>query len=108
MSLESVQEIIGRAVVDTEYRQLLFSDLDKAIVGYELDENERNALAGLKQEKFDLIAKELEERVSRGGLNIAADILKPVPAHSFKVEFKSEDMNLLNRLFNSNLWSNRG
>ena len=104
MSLENVQEIIGRAVVDSEYRQLLFSDLDKAIEGYELAENEKNALAGMKRENFDLIANELEERVSRGGLNIGVDVLKPVPAHRFKVEFNMEDLNLLNRLFNENLW----
>ena len=104
MSLENVQEIIGRAVVDSNFRELLFSNLDKAIEGYELAEHEKNALAGMKRESFDMIANELEERVSRGSFSLGTDIAKPIPANRFKVEFNLDDLNLLNRLFNENLW----
>ena len=67
MSLESVQTIIGRAVMEAEYRELLFSEPDKALEGYELTEEEAAALKGLERENFDAVAGELEERISRAG-----------------------------------------
>lgn len=68
MSLESVQTIIGRAVMEPEYRELLFSDPDAALGGYDLSEKEKAALKGLEREKFDEVASELEERISKAGL----------------------------------------
>lgn len=68
MSIESVQEIIGKAVVDGEYRELLFSEPGKAIESYDLTEEEKSALKGMEREKFDSVASELEDRISRGGL----------------------------------------
>jgi hypothetical protein len=67
MSLESLQEIIGRAVTEPEYRELLFSEPDKAVEGYELTEEEAASLKKLQRDKFDAIAGELEERISRAG-----------------------------------------
>jgi hypothetical protein len=67
VSLENVQTIIGRAITEAEYRELLFSDPDKALEGYELTEEEAAGLKGLEREKFDAVASELEERISRAG-----------------------------------------
>jgi hypothetical protein len=67
MSVESLQEIIGRAVMEPEYRELLFSEPDRALEGYELTEEEASALKRLHPEKFDAVASELEERISRAG-----------------------------------------
>ena len=75
MSLESVQTIIGRAVMEPEYRELLFSDLDKALEGYELTEEEAAALKGLERKKFDAVAGELEERISRVG-GVGKEVLR--------------------------------
>jgi hypothetical protein len=71
MSIENVQKIIGRAVVEPEYRELLFSEPEEALEGYELDEKEAAALKGLEREKFDAVADELEERVSRASAGMA-------------------------------------
>ncbi len=68
MSAENVEKIIGKAVVDGEYRRLLFSEPDKALEGYELTEEEKSALIGLEREKFDAVAGELEDRISRAGM----------------------------------------
>ena len=65
MSLETVKEIIGKAVIDIEFRTLLDSDPDKALQGYELTGEERASLEGLKADKFDAVASELGDRVSR-------------------------------------------
>ena len=58
MSLEDVQTIIGRALTEAEYRELLFSEPEKALEGYELSEKEAAALKGLEREKFDAVAAE--------------------------------------------------
>jgi hypothetical protein len=74
MSLESVQTIIGRVVTEAEYRELLFSDPDKALEGYELTEEEVATLKGLEREKFDAVAGELEERISRWGMALGTGV----------------------------------
>jgi hypothetical protein len=68
MSTESVKEIIGKAVVDEEYRELLFNEPDKALEGYDLTEEERKALREVKRDKFNEAAIELQERLSRSGI----------------------------------------
>ena len=70
MSAETVTKIIGRAVNEPEYRELLFSDPAKALEGYELTEEESAGLKGLSREGFDAVANELGERVSRAGLGL--------------------------------------
>jgi hypothetical protein len=55
-------------VTEPEYRELLFGDTDKALEGYELTEEERDALKGMERETFDEVAEELEERISKAGL----------------------------------------
>jgi hypothetical protein len=72
MSLESVKEIIGKAVMETEFRDLLFDDPDKALEGFDLTDEETAALKALEREKLDEAAEEMGERVSRAGLGVAA------------------------------------
>lgn len=76
MSAESVEQVIEKAIVDGEYRELLFSDPDKALEGFELTEEENTALRGIEREKLDSVVTEIEERISRAGLSLSAsDIL---------------------------------
>lgn len=63
MSLQSVQNIIGKAAVDRAYRDLLFSKPDEAIKGFELTAQETASLKGLSREKFDAVAGELEDQI---------------------------------------------
>ena len=72
MSLENVQTIISRALTEPEYRDLLFGEPDKALGEYELTDEEAAALKGLEREKFDAVASELEERISRAGPGVGA------------------------------------
>lgn len=67
MSAETVQEIIVKAVTDEDFRELLFSDPDKALGDFELTDEEAAGLRAMEREKFDAVAGELEERVSRAG-----------------------------------------
>lgn len=67
MSVETVQEVVVKAVMDSEYRELLFKDLDKALEGFELSEEERTRFKEMSREKFDAASSDLEERISRAG-----------------------------------------
>jgi hypothetical protein len=67
----SLQEIIGRAVTEPEYRELLLSEADRALEGYELSKEEAASLKRLRPDTFDAVAGELGERISR------ADGLRP-------------------------------
>jgi len=69
MSQEDVKLVIGRAVMESDFRELLFSDPDKAVEDYELTEDEIVKLKGIDREKFDNVATGLEERISRAGLS---------------------------------------
>lgn len=68
MSAENLEKIVERAVEDAVFRDLLFSNPDQAIEGYELTEQEILILKSLAREKFDAGARELEERVSKNRL----------------------------------------
>ena len=78
MSTENVEQIIGKAVVDSEYRELLFTEPDKALEDYELTEEEKSALKGMEREEFDSVASDLEERISRAGLSFMSYDWDPI------------------------------
>jgi hypothetical protein len=71
MSTEIVKQIIGRAVTEPEYRELLFTNPSQALIGYDLTEQEADELKRVNREQFDAVAGELGERVSRVGLSLA-------------------------------------
>ena len=65
MSQEVVQQIIGRAVTDAEFRQRLIDDARAACAGYELSDDELNALEALDQESMKAFAGSLDARLSK-------------------------------------------
>ena len=65
MSVESVKQIIGRTLTEPAFKELLLSEPDKALEGYELTAQEVTELKALSREKFDAVPGELEERISR-------------------------------------------
>ena len=71
MTIENLQGIIKQAVLDLEYRELLFTDPDKALEGVDLNDEEINLLKTMEREKFDKNATELEDRMSRAGIGMS-------------------------------------
>jgi hypothetical protein len=65
MSLEAVQQIIGRAITDAEFRQQLIDDARSACAGYDLTDDELNALEALDQESLKAFAGTLDPRLSK-------------------------------------------
>ena len=59
-----LQLILGRALTDLDYRDLLYLDPGKALEGYVLTDQEVRALYGLPREKLDGLAQELQARLS--------------------------------------------
>jgi len=65
MSKEAVQAVIGKAVTESEFRELLFANPDEALEGYELTEAETAALKGIDAETMESFAGDLDERISK-------------------------------------------
>ena len=67
MSAETVQSLLARAMAEAEYRELLFSDPDKALAGHDLTADELATLKNLPRAEFDkAMTGTLEERRSFG------------------------------------------
>ena len=72
MSEETVKEVIIKAVSDPEFRELLFSNPVKALEGFDLKEEEVEALKQIDMGSFEEYFMELGERTSRAGINIGS------------------------------------
>ncbi len=66
MSHEAVAIIIGRAVVDAEFRRKLIENAAEACQGYDLTAEELEALEALEPESLEVFAKSLPERLIKG------------------------------------------
>jgi hypothetical protein len=65
MSKEALEAVIGKAVLDSEFREALFADPDQALEGYELTEEEVAALKTIDAETMESFAGSLDERISK-------------------------------------------
>lgn len=63
MSRETLQAVIGRAVIDEGFRLALFADPDAMLAGYELTEDEVAALKRVDAESLDACADSLGARI---------------------------------------------
>lgn len=68
MSQAAVEQILGKLMLDREFRTLLRENPQGALAGYELTTEEREGFATLDLADFDQAAAALEDRVSKGGL----------------------------------------
>ncbi len=66
MSKQAMEAILGRCVMDDDYRALLFADPDQALAGYELTREERAALLAVDAETLDAFAQHLGMHMQRG------------------------------------------
>ena len=63
---EALDQVVERAVNDKTFRQLLFKNLDKALEGYAVSDEERSLLENLDEENFDQFAGGLGSRTTKG------------------------------------------
>ncbi len=67
MSQQALEAIIGRAMLDTHFRELLFADPDQALAGYDLTREERAVLLSVDAETLDALAERLGMHMARKG-----------------------------------------
>jgi hypothetical protein len=72
MSKEAVEKIIGKAVLDSEFREALFADPEKVLGEYDLTEDEVAALKAIDFETLESFAGTLDDRISKMGLSFMA------------------------------------
>jgi hypothetical protein len=63
MSQRDLEAVIGRAIVDKAFRELLFADPDAALQVYELSEGELAALRKVDAETLDACGGSLGKQV---------------------------------------------
>lgn len=73
MSTEVVVQIVGRAVVEPDFREFLFADPANALNGYDLTTEEAVALKSIAREQFDAVQSELRDRMEWARLLYEAD-----------------------------------
>lgn len=67
MSQQAVEQIIGRAVTDAEFRKRLVDNAAEACQGYDLTPDELEALEALDAESMAQFAGTLDARISKTG-----------------------------------------
>jgi hypothetical protein len=65
MSKEAVEAIIGKAVLESDFREDLFANPDEVLGGYDLTEEEMAALKAIDAETMESFAGTLDERISK-------------------------------------------
>jgi hypothetical protein len=63
---DALDQVVERALTDKTYRTLLFKDLNKALEGYPVTDEERSLLQNLDEDNFDDFAGGLGDRTTKG------------------------------------------
>lgn len=71
MSRQVLEAVIGRAILDEEFRLALFADPEAALVEYELTEVEMVAIKSVDAESLDACGQQIGKRVT-GDLPVRA------------------------------------
>jgi hypothetical protein len=67
MSQQSVEQVIGRAATDTAFREALIKNAREACQGFDLTEEELEALEALDAQSLLAFAGTLDKRISKTG-----------------------------------------
>jgi hypothetical protein len=66
LSIVAVEQVVGKMLLDTKFRQLIASDMSQALASYDLTEAEREGFKNMDLQEFDHSVTGLDERVSKG------------------------------------------
>ena len=65
MSQKSIESVIGKSILNDEFRLLLFEDPDKALAGFPLTRAERAKIMIVDSETLETLANTLDQRLGR-------------------------------------------
>jgi len=65
MSKEAVESVIGKAILDSEFRKALAADPAKALESFDLTDTEKASLKSIDDEAMNALANVLDTRVSK-------------------------------------------
>lgn len=71
MSKASVEQVVGKMLMDAAFRNAVTANPASALAGYDLTAEERDAFAQMDLSSFDAMAAELGTRLSKGGAAIS-------------------------------------
>ena len=66
MSQNEVEQVVGKMMLDSEFRRLMGSNMTQALAGYDLTDGEREGFSHVDLDDFHLSVTGLDERVSKG------------------------------------------
>ena len=66
MSQKVVEQIIGKMMLDTQFRKLVSTNMSQALADYDLTEEERQGFKEIDFQDFSQSLTGLDERVSKG------------------------------------------
>ena len=62
MSKEAVESVLGKVLLEAEFRAILLADPDQSLSGFDLTRAEKAGLKRLDCETLDALAKSLDEQ----------------------------------------------
>ncbi len=65
MSKEAVEAVIGKILLDAEFRLALMADPDQTLAGFDLTKGEKARLKNMDSETLESLAKTLEVRIRK-------------------------------------------
>lgn len=65
MSREAFEAIVGKVMLETEFRYLLLANPDQALAGFTLTEEEEYIIKRIDGETLDLLSQTLEHRTRK-------------------------------------------
>lgn len=63
MSKEAFEAVIGKAIVETEFRYLLLADPEQALAGFALTEEEKNTLKKIDDETLEALSNSVHAHI---------------------------------------------
>lgn len=70
MSKEAVEAVIGKAMVESDFRDALFANPDQALAAYDLSDEEAVMLKSIDAESMGEMAGALDERISKSTVGV--------------------------------------
>jgi len=65
MSQKAVEQIVGKMLLDTQFRKLMSTDMSKALEGFDLTEQERQGFKDMDLQDYSQSLSGLDKRVSK-------------------------------------------